>query len=255
LLGGQNALIDAVAETKTPFVLALVNSKPLVLPASARQARAVLECFNPGMLGGRAFAEILFGDVCPSGKLPLSFPRHAGQIPIFYNQLRTRHGGYVDLPLEPAYGFGHGLSYTRFSYSNLVLDAVALEPGHDVEFEVDVRNEGEREGVEIVQAYLHDVVTSVTWPNLMLAAFARVRLAAGEVRRLRLKIPAERLSLVDARGRRTVEPGEFELRVGPSSRDVDHLTARFEVAGVAFSFERLPGIARSVRAAPDTTQR
>jgi beta-glucosidase len=243
LLGGQAALIDAIAESGTPFVLVLVNSKPLVLPESARRARAVLECFNPGMLGGQALAEILFGDLCPSGKLPVSFPRHAGQIPVYYNQLRNRHGGYVDLPLEPAYSFGFGLSYTRFSYSNLQLAEDRIEPGRDVSFEVDVQNEGARDGVEIVQAYVHDVVTSVTWPKQMLVAFTRVGLAAGERRRVRFEVPHERLSLVDARGVRTVEPGEFELRVGSSSRETDQITARFEVSGLAFSFERLPGIA------------
>ena len=242
LLGGQKALLEAVASSGTPFVLALVNSKPLVLPESASRASAVLECFNPGMLGGQAVAEILFGDCCPSGKLPVSFPRHAGQLPVYYNRLRTRHGGYADLSLEPAYPFGFGLSYTRFAYSNLELGSTRIEADQTVIAEVDVENVGDCDGVEIVQAYVHDVVTSVTWPEQMLCAFARVPLSKGERRRLRLEIPYERLSLVDARGVRRVEPGEFELRVGSSSRASDQIKARFEVSGEAFSFERLPGI-------------
>jgi len=244
LLGGQVALLDAVAETGKPFVLVLVGSKPLVLPPSAERARAVIECFNPGMLGGQAFAEILFGDRSPSGKLPISFPRHAGQLPVFYNQLRNRHGGYVDLPLEPRYRFGHGLSYTTFEYSNPALERQSLGAGEAVVLEVDVTNTGSRAGVEIAQVYVHDVVTSVTWPSQMLAAFARVSLEAGATERVRFEIPHERLSLVDALGERRVEPGEFELWVGGSSREAELLKVRLQVEGQAFSFERLPGIAR-----------
>jgi beta-glucosidase len=242
LMGGQTALIDAVAATGTAFVLALVNSKPVVLPPSAARARAVIECFNPGMLGGQAFAEILFGDTNPSGKLPISFPRHAGQIPVFYNQLRNRHGGYADLSLEPAYRFGFGLSYTRFSYSNAKVARPVIAAGESVVLEVTLKNEGARSGVEVVQVYLHDVVTSVTWPKQMLVGFERVALEAGSERRLRFEIPYDRLSLVNWRGARTVEPGEFELWVGGSSREEDLLKARFELEGVAFSFERLPSI-------------
>jgi beta-glucosidase len=242
LMGGQTALIDAVAASGTPFVLALVNSKPVVLPPSAARARALIECFNPGMLGGQAFAEILFGDVCPSGKLPITFPRHAGQIPVFYNQLRNRHGGYADLGLEPAYRFGSGLSYTRFSYSDASVARATIAPGESVVLEVTLRNDGSRSGVEVVQVYLHDVVTSVTWPKQMLVAFERVALDAGSERRVRFEIPYDRLSLVDARGARAVEPGEFELWVGGSSREEDLRKARFEVEGVAFSFDRLPRI-------------
>ncbi len=244
LLGGQRELIDLVAESGTPFVLVLVGSKPLVLPPSASRARAVLECFNPGMLGGQAFAEILFGDRSPSGKLPISFARHAGQLPVFYNQLRNRHGGYVDLPFEPRYRFGHGLSYTSFAYSNPVLTETRLRAGESAVLEVDVTNTGKRAGVEIVQVYLHDAVTSVTWPNQTLVAFARVSLAAGATERLRLEIPHERLSLVNAVGERCVEPGAFELWVGGSSDEKGLLKLSFEVEGEAFSFARLPGIAR-----------
>jgi beta-glucosidase len=248
LLGGQRELLDAVAATGKPFIIALVNSKPLVLPSSAARARAVIECFNPGMLGGQAFAEVLFGDRSPSGKLPISFPRHVGQIPVFYNQLRNRHGGYADLSLEPAYAFGFGLSYTRFSCSDLTIFRSKVGAGEPVVAEVTVKNEGKRAGVEVVQAYLHDVVTSVTWPKQMLVGFERVELAPGAERRVRIEIPHERLSLVEANGNRTVEPGEFELWVGSSSREDDLVKVRFEVSGVAFLLARLPGIARATKA-------
>lgn len=244
LPGGQKALLDAVAATGKPFVLALVNSKPLVLPKSAERASAILECFNPGMLGGRAFAEIVFGEHNPSGKLPISFPRHAGQIPVFYCQLRNRHGGYADLSLEPAFPFGFGLSYSRFSYSNPSLVSPPTPNGAPLVVEVDLVNEGPRDGTEIVQAYVHDVVTSATWPEQMLVAFARVFVRAGQRERVRLEIPYERLALVDNYGERVVEPGRFELRVGGSSRRRDQLAIPFEIPGDAFSLAKIPDMAR-----------
>lgn len=244
LPGGQTALLDAVAATGTPFVLALVNSKPLVLPRSAERASAIVECFNPGMLGGQAFAEIVFGDHNPSGKLPISFPRHAGQIPVFYCRLRNRHGGYADLSLEPAFPFGFGLSYSRFSYSNARIVSQPVSPGTPLVVEVELENHGPMDGVEIVQAYVHDVVTSATWPEQMLAAFARIFVRAGGRERVRLEIPYERLALVDAFGERVVEPGQFELRVGGSSRRSDQLTLPFEIPGEAFSLAKIPDMDR-----------
>lgn len=245
LMGGQRQLLDAIAGSGASFVLVLVSGKPLVLPPSAQQARAVVQMFNPGMLGGTAFAEALFGELNPSGKLPMSFPLHVGQCPVFYNRLPLQHGNrYADLTQEPAFVFGFGLSYTRYAYSELRLLAGQLAAGAPVRCEVLVTNTGTRDGVEIVQAYVRDLVASVTWPDKMLAAFARVELRAGEAQRVRLEIPFQQLSLIDAFETRCVEPGEFELLVGSSSRDADLLAARFEVAGPAFSLDRIPGVAR-----------
>jgi beta-glucosidase len=245
LLGNQNQLIDGVARSGTPFVLVLIASKPLVLPESAARATAILQCFNPGMRGGAAIAEVLLGDHNPSGKLTISHPRHVGQQPIFYNQVRGQHGNrYADLTQEPLFPFGHGLSYTSFAYRDLKLSAPLIHSGQAVELEVELQNLGAREGTEVVQVYVSDQSTSVTWVNQSLVAFERVTLAAGEKRKLRLSVPYERLSLVNAYEKRVVEPGEFELMVGGSSRPAAPLRATFTVEGPSFSFADIPGVAR-----------
>jgi beta-glucosidase len=195
------------------------------------------------MAGGTALAEVLFGDQNPSGKLTISHPRHVGQQPIFYSQVRGQHGNrYADLTQEPLFAFGHGLSYTRFEYKNLRVRTPLVRDGQSIELEVELSNVGERAGTEIVQVYVVDEVTSVTWVSQALVAFERVLLAPGEKRTLRLFIPYERLSLVDAYGKRIVEPGEFELLVGGSSqRSALKQRATFRVDGPAFSFEAIPG--------------
>jgi len=222
--GGQVALLDALAETGKPMVVVLVNSKPLVLPASAKGAGAILEGFNPGMEGGRAIAEAVFGKLNPSGKLTISYPLHVGQQPVFYNQVRGQHGTrYADLTQEPLFPFGHGLSYTSYRYSNLKLASPTLPREGSASVSVDVENTGDRAGDEVVQVYVSDVVTSVTWVTKALKGFARVHLEPGEKKTVSLDLPWESFQLVDADGRRVVEPGDFEILVGPSSRDRDLL--------------------------------
>ncbi len=241
LLGGQRALLDALVELGKPVVLALVNSKPVVLPPSSEHVAAIVECFNPGMEGGRAFAELLCGDFNPSGRLTISFPRHVGQQPSFYSQVRGQHGdAYADLDQIARFPFGFGLSFTRFEYLKLCITNPELAPGDALSIEVELRNAGEREGTEVVQVYASDLVTSVTWVNQVLVGYERVTLAPGEQRTLRIDVPFERFSLVDAHERRVVEPGAFQIAVGPSSRDRP-LRGRFVVAGVAFSFDGIPG--------------
>ncbi len=230
LQGGQIALLDALEKTGKPMVVVLVNSKPLVLPPSVKRAAAILEGFNPGMEGGRALAEALFGQLNPSGRLTISIPVHVGQQPVFYSQVRGQHGDrYADLTEEPLFPFGHGLSYTEYRYSNLKLGAPALARGQGATVSVDVENVGRREGDEIVQVYVTDVVTSATWVNKALKGFARVHLAPGEKKTVAVTLPWESFQIVDAEGHSVVEPGEFEIRVGPSSRDRDLLKATLEV--------------------------
>ena len=226
LQGGQIALLDALAETGKPLILALVNSKPLVLPPSALQAAAIFEGFNPGMQGGRALAEAVFGLLNPSGKLTISYPVHVGQQPVFYSQVRGQHGDrYADLTQEPLFPFGHGLSYTRYQYSNLRINTPILTRGQSARISIDVENLGGRAGDEIVQVYVSDVVTSVTWVNKALKAYARVHLEPGEKKTVNFTLPGEAFSIVDADGRSVVETGEFEILAGPSSRDADLLKA------------------------------
>lgn len=224
LQGGQIALLDALEKTGKPVIIVLVNSKPLVLPASAKRAAAILEGFNSGMEGGRAVAEAVFGQLNPSGKLTISIPVHVGQQPVFYSQVRGQHGErYADLTQEPLFPFGHGLSYTQYRYSNLRLASPTLGRGQVATVSVEVENVGARAGDEIVQVYVSDVVTSATWVNKALKGFARVPLAPGEKKTVQVALPYDAFQIVDAGGRRVVEPGEFEILVGPSSRDRDLL--------------------------------
>jgi len=230
LLGGQNALLDAVIATGTPVIVVLLASKPLVLPASVQNAAAVLWVANPGMQGGRAIAELLTGAIEPTGRLPISFARHAGQQPTYYNQIRGQHGDrYADLTQSPAWAFGEGLSYTSISYGDLVIEQPELAASDTIVAHVTVTNTGDRPAVETVQAYVRDAVTSVSWTDKELKAYRQVTLAPGESARVRIDLPVAECTIVDAAGVRVVEPGAFELLVGPSSRDEVLLAAGFTV--------------------------
>jgi beta-glucosidase len=231
LQGGQVALLDALVSTGTPVVVVLVHSKPSVLPRSALDAAALVEAFNPGMRGGRAIAELVLGLIEPTGRLPISVPRHVGQQPVYYNQLRGQHGTrYADLVQDPLFALGDGLSYTRVEYSDLRLLDDVVAPDGVVHAEVTVTNTGGRPALETVQVYVSDVVTSVTWAQKELKAFRQVQVAPGESMRVTLDVEAAACSLVTADGRRVVEPGEFDLLVGPTSRDDQLLGARFTIA-------------------------
>ncbi|MGF6824237.1 beta-glucosidase [Microbacterium sp. ZKA21] len=224
LVGGQNALLDALIATGKPVIVVLLASKPLVLPASVSQAAAVIWAANPGMQGGRALAELLTGAIEPSGRLPISFARHAGQQPTYYNQIRGQHGHrYADLTQAPAWAFGDGLSYTTVEYSDLTAAVV----GDVVIADVTVTNTGNRPVRETVQVYVRDEVTSVSWADRELKAYRQVDLAPGESQRVRIEIPVAECTIVDAAGERIVEAGEFSLLVGPSSRVETLLKASF----------------------------
>ncbi|MEU0144951.1 glycoside hydrolase family 3 N-terminal domain-containing protein [Streptomyces sp. NPDC006288] len=232
LVGDQVALLDALAATGKPLVVVVISSKPLVLPPSALGAAAIVHAFNPGMQGGRAVAEVLLGLVEPSGRLPVSFARHAGQQPTYYNQIRGQHGSrYADLTQRPAFVFGEGLSYTTVEYSGLEVLTASVGENDILRARVTVRNTGARPALETVQAYISDTVTSVTWAEKELKAYRQVTLAPGETREVLLELPVAECTLVDATGRRVVEPGAFELLVGPSSRDDALLRAGFTVKG------------------------
>ncbi|MDX3324218.1 glycoside hydrolase family 3 N-terminal domain-containing protein [Streptomyces sp. ME02-6979-3A] len=232
LVGDQVALLDALAATGRPLVVVVISSKPLVLPPSALDAAAVVYAFNPGMQGGRAVAEVLLGLVEPSGRLPVSFARHAGQQPTYYNQIRGQHGSrYADLTQRPAFVFGEGLSYTTVAYSGLEVLTADVGENDTLRARVTVRNTGARPALETVQVYVSDTVTSVTWAEKELKAYQQVELAPGETREVLLELPVSECTLVDAAGRRVVEPGAFELLVGPSSSDDDLLRAGFTVKG------------------------
>ncbi|MFD5224283.1 glycoside hydrolase family 3 N-terminal domain-containing protein [Microbacterium sp. NPDC058342] len=230
LIGGQIALLDALIATGTPVIVVLLASKPLVLPPSVAQAAAMLWVANPGMQGGRAIAEILTGAVEPSGRLPISFARHAGQQPTYYNQIRGQHGDrYADLTQSPAWAFGEGRSYTTVEYRDLLIEQASLSASGTVVAHVTVVNTGDRPALETVQVYVRDEVTSVSWADKELKAHTQVHLAPGGSERVRIELPVAACTIVDAAGARVVEPGRFQLLVGPSSRDEALLAAGFEV--------------------------
>lgn len=230
LQGGQLALLERLLECGTPVVIVLIHSKPAVLPETVTRAAAIIEAFNPGMQGGRAIAEIIFGLIEPSGRMPISVPRHAGQLPVFYNQIRGQHGDrYADLTQSPMFAFGEGLSYTNVDYSGVRLghDELAVDGVQTVH--VTLHNAGSRPALETVQVYVSDLVTSVTWAERELKAFAQAWLEPGERREVEIALPVAECSIVDAAGHRHVEPGIFAVLVGPSSRDRDLLGAEFRV--------------------------
>ncbi|WP_020014472.1 glycoside hydrolase family 3 N-terminal domain-containing protein [Promicromonospora sukumoe] len=232
LVGGQVALLDALAETGTPLVVVVMASKPLVLPQSALDAAAVVWTANPGMEGGRAVAELLLGQIEPSGRLPISFARHVGQQPIYYNQLRGQHGDrYADLTQEPAFVFGEGMSYTTVEYTGLELRSAELGPDDTIHARVTLTNTGARPARETVQVYVSDTVTSVSWTDKELKAYRQVDVAPGESVVVDLDLPVADCTIVDQAGDRVVEPGGFELLVGWSSRDADLLRVPFSVTG------------------------
>lgn len=252
LLGGQNALIDALSnvarETGKPFVVVLVSSKPQVLPASvigtngvivdetpAEGTSALLWAPSPGMKGGQAIAEIILGETEPSGRLPITFPRHAGQLPVYYNQIRGQHGNrYADLTQNPAFAFGEGLSYTTFEYGEPTVTNVP-ESGmfaetDTVHAEITLTNTGDRKGTEVVQLYIGDIVTSYSWTDRELKAFQRVELEPGESKTVAFDIPVSDCTIVDSEANRIIEPGEFEVLIGHSSRREDLKRTTFTVA-------------------------
>jgi beta-glucosidase len=225
LPGRQEELVAAIAATGTPIVLVLVAGRPLAIEATAARSAAVLHAWCPGDEGPVAVADVLFGDANPGGKLPVTVPRHVGQIPIHYAHKPSGgrshwHDDYVDGSHLPLWPFGYGLSYTRFEVSGLELDRRTIDPAGEVAVSVEVENVGGREGDEVVQLYARDVEASVTRPVKELRGFARVRLAAGERRRVTFRLAAEQLAFTGLDGRLVVEPGRVALMVGTSSADL-----------------------------------
>lgn len=248
LLGGQNQLLERMVsvarETHKPLVVVLISSKPQVLPpcvigtngvivdeSATEGLGAFLWAANPGMQGGRAIAEIIFGMTEPSGRLPITFPRHAGQLPVFYNEIRGQHGDrYADLTQDPAFAFGEGLSYTTFAYGEPRITNGSEFTAHDVvHVEIDLTNTGARAGTEIVQLYISDIVTSYTWADKELKDFRRVALEPGETARVAFDLPVSACTIVNGDAERIVEPGEFKVLIGHSSRYSDLHTTIFNV--------------------------
>jgi beta-glucosidase len=229
LTGLQEELVRAVFETGTPTIVVLINGRPLSTRWIADHIPAVVEAWRCGEQGGNAVAEILFGEYNPSGKLPVSIPRHVGQLPVFYNckppRLKVMKNeywfkSYVDMSATPLYPFGHGLSYTSFEYSDLEIIPGEILPAGEVHISFNVKNTGNRNGEEVAQLYLDDVISSVVTPVMELKRFRKIALEPGEIKRVEFVLDSDDLSFLDKYLEPVVEPGVFEVMAGSSSRDI-----------------------------------
>jgi beta-glucosidase len=221
LPGRQAEMIRRVAATGTPTVVVLFGGSAVAMSDWFEASDAVLLAWYPGEEGGRAVADVLWGDADPGGRLPVTFPLAVGQQPLVYNHKPTgRFDGYLDLPGDPLFPFGFGLSYTEFAYADLAIEPTTIAPGGTARVSCRVTNTGARAGTEVVQLYVRDKLASVVRPVLELKGFRKVALAAGESAKVTFELGPEELSMLDAAMRRVVEPGEFEVRIGRSSRDI-----------------------------------
>jgi len=239
LPGGQTELLRAIKSLGKPVIVVLLSGRPLALEEEARLADALLAVWFPGTEGGRAVADTLFGKHNPGGKLPVTFPRNLGQVPIYYSAKNTGRpldpaqpraeykSSYLDAPNDPLFPFGFGLSYTRFEFSEVQLDHSQLPHGGELTATVTVTNAGQRAGTEVVQLYLRDLVGSVTRPLLEMKGFQKIALQPGEHRTISFRLGPPELSFLRQNLTWGTEPGTFEVLVGPNSRDLKR--ARFEL--------------------------
>ncbi len=221
LTGLQQELLEAVYSTGTPTIAVLINGRALSTVWAAENIPAIVEAWMCGEQGGNAVADVLFGDYNPSGKLPVTIPRHSGQLPVFYNHTPSKEPRkYIDMPGSPLYHFGHGLSYTSFEYNNLQISPSSILSRGEIQVTLEVKNTGDREGKEVVQLYIKDEVSSVTTPIKQLRGFEKVNLKPGEVQSISFTLKPEDLSLLDRNMKWIVEPGRFNVMVGSSSDDI-----------------------------------
>ena len=221
LVGRQEALVNAIVTTGKPVIILLFNGRPLSINYLTQVAPVIFECWYLGQETGRAVADVLFGDYNPGGKLPMTIPRSAGHLPVFYNHKPSARRGYLFDDVSPLYPFGFGLSYTTFEFKDLRLARKKIRPHESTHVMVDVTNSGRREGHEVVQLYIRDQVSSVTRPVKELKGFAKVLLRPGETKTVTLEITPASLGFYDIQMEWVVEPGEFEIMAGHSSRDAD----------------------------------
>jgi beta-glucosidase len=221
LVGRQDELVKAMLATGKPVVVFLFNGRPLSVNYVAENVPVIFECFYLGQETGHAVADVLFGDVNPGGKLPISIPRSVGHVPAYYNHKPSARRGYLGDDVSPLYPFGFGLSYASFELKNPRLKKRRISVKGATQVSVDVKNTGKRAGTETVQLYLRDLVSSVTRPVKELKGFQKVFLQPGETKTVVLDITPESLAFYDVKMKRVVEPGEFEVMVGTSSRDTD----------------------------------
>jgi len=221
LPGHQEALIQQVAATGKPVIVLLVGGSAITMQQWAGNVKSIGHTWYAGEEGGRAVADVLFGDYNPAGRLPITFPVHEAQLPLVYNHKPTGRGDdYNNLSGQPLFPFGFGLSYTQFEYSNLVLDKKQMKPSDSIRIQLTVKNTGAHDGDEVVQLYLHDDLASVARPVMELKGFQRVHVKAGQARQVSFVIGPEQLSMLDKKLQRVIEPGTFRIMIGASSKDI-----------------------------------
>jgi beta-glucosidase len=243
LPGVQEDLLKEIHKLGKPMVVILVNGRPLAIDWVAENIPAILEVWLPGEEGGNAVADVLFGDYNPGGKLPMTFPRNAGQEPIYYNHkpsgIREKKNrdveeifkkDYVDSSTIPVFPFGHGLSYTEFEYSNLKIEPLEVENDGTVCISCEIKNVGKVPGDEVVQLYIRDLFASVERPVMELKGFKRINLKPGEKKVVKFKLPTDLLAFHNVDLDLVVEPGEFKVMVGSSSEDI-RLEGEFKIIG------------------------
>ena len=228
LTGMQQKLVKAVVRTGTPTAVVLVNGRPLSVRWIAENVPAILESWVSGEKGGQAIAEILFGKVNPSGKLTVTIPRHVGQLPVYYNAKKSKRywlekgwgKSYADMDYKPLFAFGHGLSYTTFSYSNLQIKQREFGPGESFNVSIDISNTGKRIGKEVVQLYITDVIATVSTPIMELRGFKKIELKPAEKKTVTFKVTPRHLAMYNRDLERVVESGEFIIKLGAASNDI-----------------------------------
>jgi beta-glucosidase len=229
LTGLQEDLLKAVYSTGTPTIAILINGRPLSIRWASENLPGIVEAWMCGEQGGNAVADVLFGDYNPTGKLPVTVPRHSGQYPFYYNYSATKENAdYIDMPGSPLYEFGYGLSYTSFEFSNLRINPSEINNRGEVEVTADIKNTGKVKGAEVAQLYINDVLSSTSKPVRELRGYEKVSLEPGEVKNVRFILTPDELSLYDRDMNFVVEPGIFKVMVGSSSKDI-RLEGKFEV--------------------------
>jgi beta-glucosidase len=232
LTGYQADLIKAVQETGTPTIVVLISGRPLTIRWTAQHVPAIIQAWMCGERGGEAIADVLFGDYNPSGRLPITFPRHVGQMPFYYNYKPAKFNrhwrAYVTYPLTPLWEFGHGLSYTEFEYSNLQISPKVIDPDDIVNIRLDLKNTGDLAGKEVIQLYIDDVISSVVTPIIELKGFEKISLEPGEQKSVSFQLTPHDLSILNMSMERVVEPGSFDVMIGRSCKDI-RLKGSFEV--------------------------
>jgi len=224
LFGRQEELVKAIVETGKPVIVLLINGRPITANYVAATVPAMLEGWYLGQETGTAVADVLFGKVNPSGKLSITFPKNVGQLPAYYSKKPTRHRSYVNSDMTPLFPFGYGLSYTSFEYGKPELSKPEIHSSENVKASVVVKNTGKYKGDEIIQLYIHDKVSSVTRPIMELKDFARITLNPGESKKVEFTITPDKLQFYNREMKRVVEPGEFEVLIGPASDKLTGIT-------------------------------